>query len=120
MNYELGEAIAMRKLYLTQDDGTRKTVVIKLGAPRQYPDSSDYYIPFQIVGTGSELVMCAGGIDGFQALQDVMIIIGAQLSSLNQSCGGRLAWEAGEEGDLGFPEPSANEGSDSALKTKPK
>ena len=102
--YEIGETIATRELYLTEDDGTRRVVMIRLGKPRRFPDSSDYYVPFQITGIGSERVFCAGGIDAFQALQGLMPVIGAQLSALNASCGGRLRWEGDETGALGFPD----------------
>src|SRR2546422_6692245 len=103
MTYEVGEPIAIRRLYLMQDDDTKKVVLISLGKPRKFPDSGDYYVPFQITGIGSETVLCAGGIDAFQALQQVMPIVGAQLSVLNEACGRRLIWEGSEEGDLGFP-----------------
>jgi hypothetical protein len=103
MIYEVGDIIAIRRLYLTEDNGARKVVLINLRKPREFPDSSDYYVPFQITGIGSETVFCAGGIDAFQAVQQVMPIIGAQLSLLNESCGGRLVWEGNKEGDLGFP-----------------
>jgi hypothetical protein len=106
MNYEIGETIATRELYLTEDDGTKRVIVIRLGKPRTFPDSSDYYAPFQVTGIGSERVFCAGGIDAFQALQAVMPIISAQLSALNAACEGRLRWEGDEMGALGFPENS--------------
>jgi hypothetical protein len=40
MNYEIGETIATRELYLTEDDGTKRVIVIRLGKPRTFPDSS--------------------------------------------------------------------------------
>lgn len=102
--YEIGETIATRELYLVENDGTRRVVLLRLGKPRTFPDSSDYYAPFQITGIGSEKVFCAGGIDAFQALQGVMPIISAQLAALNAACGGGLRWEGDEMGALGFPD----------------
>jgi len=107
MTYELGEIIATRELYLAEDDGSRRLVIIKLGKPRQFPDSSDFYVPFQITGIGSETVLCAGGIDAFQALQGVMPVIGAQLSALNEEYAHRLRWEGDETSAVGFPEITA-------------
>ena len=102
--YPLGEVIATRNLALVKADGSRTIVQVRLGKPTRFPDSSDCYVPFQITGIGSERVFCAGGIDGFQALQDVMPIISAQLSALGGTCGGELRWEGDETGALGFPE----------------
>jgi hypothetical protein len=109
MIYELGEIIATRKLSFIDDDGSERIVEVNLGNPKQFPDSSDFYVPFQVIGAGSETVLCAGGIDAFQALQEVMIIIGAKLSVLNESCGGRLRWEAEEGSSLGFPDPTTHD-----------
>jgi hypothetical protein len=84
MIYELGELIGTRELRLERNDGTKERILIKLGKPRAFPDSSDWYVPFQITGIGSETVLCAGGIDVFQALQQAMPIIGAQIAALNE------------------------------------
>src|SRR6185295_13958890 len=46
MIYEVGEILATRELYLIEDDGTRRVILIRLGKPRTFPDSSDYYVPF--------------------------------------------------------------------------
>lgn len=102
MKYELGEVICTRELYLEGEQNSRK-IVVRVGKPVPFADSSDYFAPFQIEGIGSENVLCAGGVDGVQALQDVMKVIGAQLQALNQQCGNRLRWDAGSGGDLGFP-----------------
>jgi hypothetical protein len=103
MTYELGEVIATRELYVIDDHGTRRTITIELGKPTRFPDSTDYYVPFKITGMGSNRVLCAAGIDAFQALQQVMPIISAKLSVLNEAADGRLRWEGDESGGLGFP-----------------
>jgi hypothetical protein len=71
--------------------------------PRSFPDSTGYYCPFQIVGLGSAQIRYAAGIDAIQALQLVMSMIGVTLRFLSEEVAGRLQWEAGDEGDLGFP-----------------
>jgi hypothetical protein len=102
MNFEIGETIATRTLHITLEDGTRRAVLVILGKPKQFPDSSDYYVPFKITGIGSESVLCAGGIDAFQALQQVMPIINAQLLALKATYAGNLVWEGDQEGGFGF------------------
>jgi len=62
--------------------------------------------PYQILGIGDERVRCAGGVDAVQALQLAMEMIGSELYfKLNRQHDGKLRWEAGKEGDLGFPVP---------------
>src|SRR6266566_5617373 len=102
MKYELGEVIASRELYSIEDNGSKRRVVVKLGKPVPFPDSNDYYAPFQITGIGSETVLCAGGIDAFQAIQEVMKVIDAQCRALNQTSSIRLRWEGDEGGGFGF------------------
>jgi|SRR5215510_10370596 len=107
--YDLGEVIAIRDISLVKTDGSKVSLQVRLGRPMRFPDSTDYYVPFQIAGIGSERIFCAGGIDAFQALQEVMPIISAQLSALRESADGELRWEGDESGWLGFPNRSATD-----------
>lgn len=100
---ELGEVLAVRELSLSEGDADPKTVLVKLGMPRQFPDSSSYYVTFQITGIGSEKVRYAGGVDAIQAIQLAMKTIGVYLNKHNSDVGGGLRWEAGDDGDFGFP-----------------
>lgn len=102
MNFEIGETIATRRLLLTPENGVTNEVFVILGKPKQFPDSPDYYVPFKITGIGAETVLCAGGIDAFQALQQVMLIINAQLLALKATYG-NLSWEGDPNGGFGFP-----------------
>ena len=99
----VGEVIATRRLHLL-DDETREIFVL-IGKPRQFPDSSDYYCPFQVTGIGSGKVKYAGGVDAIQAIQLAMGMIAAELDALNNANRGRLRWEGDERGGLGFPLP---------------
>src|ERR1051325_8632364 len=99
----IGEVIAVRKLLLSRGDAGNRTVVVKLGMPRQFPDSTDYYAPFQITGIGSGKLKYAGGVDAFQAIQLAMKMIGAYLSWATSEGLGDLSWEGGDKDDLGFP-----------------
>lgn len=100
---ELGEVMAVRELSLSEGGADPKTVLVRLGRPRRFPDSTDYYAPFQITGAGSEKVICIGGVDAIQAIQLAMQTIGVYLNKLNHEAGGGLKWEAGDPGDFGFP-----------------
>jgi hypothetical protein len=102
----IGQIIAERELSVTNDEGRDTVLVVKIGIPQKFPDSSDYYVPYQIDGMGSETVRYAGGIDAVQALQGAMILIGADLYALNETLNRRLRWIGDEEGDLGFPMPN--------------
>jgi hypothetical protein len=102
---DLGDVIATRSLS-DSAKGDRK-VVVSIGRPQRFPDSDDYYCPFQITALGRERVKYAAGVDAIQALQLVMKMIGAELEALERSTGGKLTWDGdAEEGELGFPRPS--------------
>src|SRR6266496_3681883 len=99
---DIGQAIAVRKLLLSEGDAADRTVLVTLGMPRQFPDATGYYAPFQVTGMGSEKVKYAGGIDAIQAIQLAMKMIGAYFSALADE-GTDLSWEGGDNSDLGFP-----------------
>ncbi len=99
---DIGEVIAERKLLLSKGGCVDRTVMVKLGMPRQFPDANGYYTPFQVTGVGSEKVRYAGGVDAIQAIQLAIQMVGAYLSTLTNE-GSDLSWEAGDKGDLGFP-----------------
>ena len=100
----VGEVIAERELYIQQPDGSRKTVTVRIGRPQRFPDPTEnYFVPYQILGVGSEGVHYAGGVDTVQALQLVMLIIGSHLSSINQESEEPIRWDGAVGGDLGFP-----------------
>lgn len=100
---DIGEVIAERQLLMKSRDGPVTAITVKLGRPVPFPDDSSYYAPFQVIGAGSEEVKYAGGVDAFQALQLAMKLIRIYLNSLAIECSCELSWDAGEEGDLGFP-----------------
>ena len=55
-----------------------------MGKPRKLPDSQgDSFCPWQIIGIGDERVRYAAGIDGVQALDLAMKVIGAYLGARN-------------------------------------
>jgi len=104
MTYTLGEIIAKRVFRLGETSNNELTVLI--GKPAQFPDSSDFYVPYQISGTGRDSVRRVGGIDAIQCLQLVMKGISAELDRINRENNGLLRWEGDESGSLGF-EPSS-------------
>ncbi len=101
-NIELGEIIARRKLEATSVDGIKSELIVNIGMPKEFPDSSDFYAPFQICGIGSEEVWYAGGVDAVQALQLSMGMIRAELNALRSRRNLDISWEGDETGRLGF------------------
>lgn len=98
---KIEEVIATRNILSTE---TRDRVItVFIGKPRQFPDATDYYCPYQIVGLGSEKVKYAGGVDAIQAIQLAMYMIGADLYTSPEATSGHLQWMGDEQGDLGFP-----------------
>ena len=102
----VGEIIAKRRLYIIGHDKAAEEIILVLGKPQQFPDSGDYYCPYQITGLGSQKVKYGAGIDAFQAIQLTIEKIAIDLWSLNKELQGRLRWEGDEHGDLGFPPPT--------------
>lgn len=104
---EISEVVAERRLYLEGEPDTN--ICVRLGRPQKIssPTSGDVVLcPYQILGIGDEKVRSAGGVDEIQALQLAMEMVGSELYfKLNRKCGGKLRWEAGKGGDLGFPVP---------------
>ena len=97
----VGTVVASRMLTILGDD--KKKIMVLIGMPRPYLNTSDYYCPFQIQGVGSEAVEYAVGIDSAQALLLALKRIPVLLLLLNKKLEGRLRWEGDESGDLGFP-----------------
>jgi hypothetical protein len=101
--HEIGEIIAERKYIIRRGSGEESDAIVNIGKPQSFPDSPDYYTPFQIKGFGSEKVMYCGGVDAVQSLQLAMRVIGAELQSRRNSLSDDMIWEGDENGDLGFP-----------------
>lgn len=92
---DLGEIVAERQLEGVAPDGSHFEVVIRFGAPRPDPLSSngDWQCPHQIVGLGDDTVQAAYGVDSLQAL---LLSVFAVRTKLAES-GNTLDW-------LGMPE----------------
>ena len=101
----LGQIIAERKFVLRSDSGTKHEILVLLGKPQQFSDSTDYYCPCQIKGVGSERIKHFAGVDAFQALDCTLHALGAELQYLNHEANGMISWDADKTGSLGFPIP---------------
>ncbi len=99
----VGEIIATRTLVLLREEKPPLEVTVLLGKPQQLPDFPDYYCPYQIKGVGSGKVLCSCGVDPFQALELALSTLGSEVEILNTELGGKLRWDCGSNGDLGFP-----------------
>lgn len=103
MGFEsIGEIIATRRLYFIDESNTKRTVSVFVGKPQESSDPPGYHCPFQVLGIGSQETHLAQGLDSIHALQSAMILIAAHLNQLNHEIGGRLSWEDGLQGELGF------------------
>lgn len=101
---DIGSVIAAREFALS----TGGSVVVRIGMPEKFPDSPDYYCPYEISGGGERRVRYASGIDSVQALQLALSMIGSDLYTSKQLQEGNMKWEGGaRERDLGFPVPKS-------------
>ena len=104
MEFEsVGEIIASRMLYLVDESGNKRPVSVFLGKPQPNRTGPGYECPFQVIGIGNQNTHVGHGRDSVQALRTALILLGATLRQLNAELGGRLAWEDGLPGELGFP-----------------
>jgi hypothetical protein len=99
----LGGIIATRRFHFVDESNIQKAVSVFVGRPQQSDDSSDYQCSFQVVGIGNEKIQHGRGRDSIQALQSALILISASLNYLNNELGGKLVWDLGPRGELGFP-----------------
>ena len=98
----VGEIIASRMLYLADENENKRPVSVFLGKPQPSISGPGYECPFQIIGIGSQDTHVGHGRDSIQALKTALILLGATLRQLDDELGGRLAWEGGPPGELGF------------------
>ena len=101
----LGEIIATRTLHLIDEHGHKRPVSVFIGKPEPAEDSG-YVCCFQVIGIGGQETKLARGSDSIEALQSAIALAGASLDILNQEVGGKLKWNGGSAGDLGFPTPA--------------
>lgn len=96
---EIGTVIARRVLSLAPNG----EVVVVIGKPRPFPGGGDFFCPFKVEGLGSQRITRAGGVDAVQALELALRMVGTVLYTSQEYKDGRLTWEGGENGSLGFP-----------------
>lgn len=95
----IGTVVARRVLRLSG----RNKVSVEIGKPRKFRGSSGYFCPFRIRGMGDDYLSRSGGEDAVQALELALVQIGSLLYYSEEAKTGKLTWDAGTEGDLGFP-----------------
>ena len=104
MDFEsVGEIIASRMLHVVDEHGNKRPVSVFIGKPQPARDSSGYECAYQIIGLGSQKPFVGHGQDSIQALRTALILLGANLNHLNDELGGKLVWNGGPKGELGFP-----------------
>lgn len=91
--------IAERHYTLVGPDGAHSSVVVRLGIP--HTDGPCCQCPYEIQGLGNTYTRVCIAADSIQALQLVMIMIGAELDAYCRTTNSQLNWNGGN--DLGFP-----------------
>ncbi|MFD1152276.1 DUF6968 family protein [Saccharothrix hoggarensis] len=96
---ELGEVVASRRVECVAPDGTRTSVLIRIGAPRPDPlsDHGDWCCPHQILGLGDEAVGASFGVDSLQALLLSVYGVRLKLAARAEEASVTLDW-------LGLPD----------------
>lgn len=82
-----------------------------MGKPQPFPsdpNACELLPSVRDQGAGYDKIMAIGGVDAFQAMQLALGAMGVELEVVAKKSGGRLAWDAGDEGDWGFPIPDGN------------
>jgi hypothetical protein len=92
--------LSERVLDLATSTGHREVRVL-IGVPRELPDTTDVYCPYQIVGLLGGMVRYTEGVDAAQAIYLAMESIGTTLAATPEARSGRLTWYG--ETALGFP-----------------
>jgi hypothetical protein len=96
----VGAVLSERVLDLETSKGSRQVKVL-IGMPRELPDTTDVYCPYQIVGMLGGTVRYTEGVDAAQAIYLAMEAIGTVLAATPEARSGRLTWYG--ETALGFP-----------------
>jgi hypothetical protein len=95
------EVIAERELTLKLDNGSTKTVIVKIGKPLCIPGPEVYRCHFQFLGFDNDKIRYAEGDDSMQALILALAKIGSHLYTSAESRSMRLTSHGGR--NLGFP-----------------
>jgi len=98
----LASVIAERELRLVTKARRRKKVLVRLGRPRLFPEGTNFYCAYQIVGLEEgDRKSWGGGADSMQALYLTLQKIMIDLVHTPAYQEGRLSWEG--TFDLGLP-----------------
>lgn len=98
----IGEVIATRKLWVTDQQGGKHVITVLLGKPEPFSDSSNFYCAYQLLGIGSEKIRYAAGVDGIQAVELALKAIGHELLASSGAKSGNLRW-CEDDGSVGDP-----------------
>lgn len=99
---DIGQEIASRRLDLKRG-GVTTQVLVRIGLPYPDRDQLSFHCPFEIIGFGERRLGYAVGVDAIQALESVMIMIGAKLEYLAKTNNGSLSLKDGIDDASGFP-----------------
>jgi len=98
----LTSVIAERELRLVTKARKRKKVLVRLGRPRAFPEGTNFYCAYHILGLeDGDRKSWGGGADSMQALYPTLQKIMIDLVHTPAYREGRLSWEG--MFDLGLP-----------------
>ena len=94
-----GPLIAERILVCTENP--KHKVAVRLARPELNAKTNDYECSYKITGKGVNLTRTIAGLDGFQALQLALLMIGAEIGRIEKTLGIHLRF--GDLENSGFP-----------------
>jgi hypothetical protein len=96
--------VACRDFTLRRPRGRRRIVRALVARPKPFDDGNGWNCEYQILGTGTEKVRHAGGVDSVQALYLALHLIAADLMTTPEYQKGWITWDGSR--DLGLPVPA--------------
>lgn len=95
------DIIATRTLDVLDSGGQpSRTITVLIGKPTPEP-TGEWGCPYQVVGIGSGRIFRAFGVDGIQAIEGALKVVGGILEGSEEWKEGRLRFMG--EKELGFP-----------------
>jgi hypothetical protein len=96
------EVMAFRE-YVVEGSTPPRKIAVRLGFPRQRSTDGRYECVTEIDDGESVNVKPINGVDSFEALLAAIMVLGAELGSIQENSQGKLTWLNNTKRDLAFP-----------------
>lgn len=83
--------------------GQLDKILVAIGKPQKFSNSTDYYCPYKIIAFGKEDVRQIFGADAFQAINLALKTVDAELRRIVKKKSVELKWLGGSFTDSPFP-----------------